>query len=306
MANSTTTTPGQDETLLSSDFMHKLDRLDVLSRKILAGKMHGERRSKRKGQSVEFADYRQYVCGDDLRFIDWNLFARLDRLFLRLFLDEEDLSVSIAMDVSGSMDWGDPNKLLYAKRLAAALGYVGLVNYNRVHLYSFAATLDGRLPNLRGRRPIPRMLQFLQDQTPREAGNLVDVCRRLALIQRQKGVVILISDFLDKGELADALRYLAGDRYDVYALQTLAPQEIDPEKGGTVGDLRLVDCEDGDMAEVSVGPALLKRYQANLRAYCDHVRTQCHKRGITHMISDTSVPFDTLVLQYLRQRGLLG
>ena len=294
--------------LLDPDFMHQLDRLDVLSRKILQGKLQGERRSKKRGQSVEFADYRNYVVGDDMRFIDWNLYARLDRLFLRLFMEEEDLAVSILFDVSESMNWGDPLKLDYARKLAAALGYIGLVNYNRVHLMSFCDTIVDHLPNLRGRQPIPRMLDFVNAQQPtgRKAGNLAAACKQFALVQRAKGVVILISDFLDKGDPAAAFRYLLGDRYDVYAIQLLAPQELDPAKGGIVGDLRLQDVEDNDMTEVSISAALVKRYKANLRAYCNHLRKLCMRRDIAHMVGSTAVPFDTMVLRYLRERGLLG
>src|SRR5438045_707940 len=126
--------------LLDPSFMAQLDQLDIMSRKMLAGKMKGERRSKRRGQSVEFADYRNYVVGDDLRFIDWNIYARLDKLFLKLFLEEEDLSLYVLVDVSKSCDYGTPNKALYMKKVAAALGYVGLVNYNRV---SISAMSDG-------------------------------------------------------------------------------------------------------------------------------------------------------------------
>src|SRR3954468_145289 len=126
--------PRKEDALLTSEFMARLDQLDVMSRKLLAGKMKGERRSKRRGQSVEFADYRNYVIGDDLRFIDWNIYARLDRLFLKLFLEEEDLAVHVLVDVSKSCDFGDPNKAIYMKKVAAALGYVGLVNYNRVRI----------------------------------------------------------------------------------------------------------------------------------------------------------------------------
>ena len=309
MAESTTTRPAGSSAMLSSEFMHQLDRLDLLSRKILHGKLKGERRSKRRGQSVEFADYRNYVVGDDLRFIDWNLYARLDRLFLRLFMEEEDLAVSILFDVSESMNWGDPLKLDYAKKLAAALGYIGLVNYNRVHLMSFSDTIVDHLPNLRGRRPIPRMLDFIQAQQPtadNRAGNLAAACKQFAILQRAKGVVILVSDFLDKGDPAAAFRYLLGDRYDVYAVQLLAPQELDPAKGGIVGDLRLQDVEDNDMTEVSVSAALVKRYKANLRAYCTHLRKLCMQRDIAHIVGSTAVPFDTMVLRYLRERGLLG
>ena len=124
--------------LLSPEFLARLEQLELVSRKILLGRMKGERRSKRKGQSVEFADYRNYVIGDDLRFIDWNIYARLERLFLKLFLEEEDLSLYILVDVSKSCDFGTPNKAFYIKQVAAALAYVGLVNYNRVHILAVA------------------------------------------------------------------------------------------------------------------------------------------------------------------------
>lgn len=311
MAN-TTLNP---DTLLTPEFMHQLDRLDVRSRKMLRGTVQGERRSKKRGASVEFADYRNYVVGDDLRRIDWNLYARLDKLFLRLFMEEEDLSVSIVLDTTASMNYGEPNKLTYAKQITAALGYIALTHYNRLNLYSFTDSIQGTAEGMRGRRPIPRMVEWLnQQQAPRPAeagrasvtGNLAAVCKRLAMIQRQAGVVVLISDFFDKGDLADALRYLAGERYDGYAIQLLSPQEVDPAKGGVVGDLKLTDLEDGDMAEVSVSAALLKKYQANLQAYCQHVRDTCTKRGMSYMTATTDVGVELVVLKYLRERGLLG
>jgi len=291
--------------LLSPTFMHQLDRLDVLSRKVLAGKLKGERRSKQRGQSVEFADYRNYVVGDDLRFIDWNLYARLDRLFLRLFMEEQDLAVSIVMDVSRSMNYGDPRKLDYAKQLAAALGYIGLVNYNRVNIYTFCDTISAALPGLRGRRPIPQMLDFIGSASSAGAktGDIASSLKRFATVQRGKGIVILLSDFLDKGDLVAGLRYLSGDRSDVYAIQILAPQEIDPP---FAGDLRLVDVEDSDMTDVSFSPALLKRYKAAREAYTEHLTHLCRRRDIAFMFSDTTVSFDLLVLRYLRERGLLG
>lgn len=305
-------TPSQHDDLLSPDFMRQLDRIDVLSRKILLGRMQGERRSKKRGQSVEFADYRNYVVGDDLRFIDWNLYARLDKLFLRLFMEEEDLSVTIALDVTASMDWGEPNKLRFAKQLAAALGYMGLVHYNRVNLLAFTDTVTDQLQGLRGRRPVVRMLDFLRRQRSGGdlgsggAGDLVQVCKRIALLQRQPGVVVVLSDFFDKGELSDALRYLSQPSQDVYAVQVLSPAELDPSAAEIVGDLRLRDVEDGDTTEVSVTSALVNRYKANLQAYCQHVRDQCLRRDITYLMSDTSVPVEQVVLRYLRQRGLVG
>src|SRR3954462_15394804 len=160
------TAPPRKGQLLSSEFMARLDQLDLVSRKLLAGKMKGERRSKRCGQSVEFADYRNYVVGDDLRFIDWNIYARLDKLFLKLFLEEEDLSLYILLDVSKSCDYGNPNKALYMKKVAAALGYVGLVNYNRENIVALAEGVVAETGGLRGRRKVAQMIDFISHLEP--------------------------------------------------------------------------------------------------------------------------------------------
>lgn len=297
--------------LLSPDFMRQLDRLDVMSRKMLRGSQQGERRTKKKGQSVEFADYRSYVTGDDLRFIDWNLYMRLDKLFIRLFMEEEDLSVSIVLDVTGSMDYGEPNKLDYAKKLCAALSYISLTHYNRTSLYTMADGLLESSQGMRGRRPIPQMLEFINRQRaiPADAarpGDMTTAFKSLSIANQRPGVIIVISDFWDKGEVGEAFRYLAGEKRDTYLIQLLSPQEVDPIKGQVMGDLRLSDLEDGDVAEVSVSPALIKKYKATLQAYCNHIRDEAHRRGLAYMISETDVPFETMVLKYLRQRGLLA
>src|SRR5258705_6776407 len=162
----TTTAENRSSLLLDPSFMARLDQLDLVSRKLLAGKMKGERRSKRRGQSVEFADYRHYVIGDDLRFIDWNIYARLEKLFLKLFLEEEDLSLFILVDVSKSCDFGTPNKAVYIKQVAAALGYVGLVNYNRVHISAFADGVVTDSAALRGRTKVNQMINFIDKLKP--------------------------------------------------------------------------------------------------------------------------------------------
>lgn len=289
--------------LLDGQFMAKLDRLDLMSRKILAGKMKGERRSKRRGQSVEFADFRNYVVGDDLRFIDWNIYARLDKLFLKLFLEEEDLALHILIDMSASTNFGEPNKLAYMKRVAAALGYVGLVNYNRVSIAAMADRVVAETGGMRGRRSVPRMLSFLDQLTPGGASHFPDACRRFALTHRSKGVLVVLSDFFDKNGVDAGLRFFAGQRYDLFCVQILAPQEIEPD---LQGDLRLVDVEDEDFAEVSVTQPLLRRYKANLNAYCLQLKDYVTRRGGAYLFSSTSVPFETLVLNYLRERRLVG
>jgi uncharacterized protein (DUF58 family) len=299
------TTPFQSEKrepLLSADFMQKLDQLELLSKKIFAGRMKGERRSKRKGQSVEFADYRNYVVGDDLRFLDWNVYARLEHLLIKLFMEEEDLNVSILLDVSKSMDWGAPNKGLYAKRVAAALAYVGLINYDRVNLYTYAGGLVGEMIGVRGRRMTAQVIPFLENAPLDGPSNFAAAGRRFALHHRGGGVAIVISDFMDKSGYENGLRFLLSRRLDIYCIQLLAPDEIDP---GLTGDLKLKDIEDGDLAEITISQALLDRYRSRLASYCEALRNHCTRRGITYLFTSTKVPFDTLVMSYLRQRGLL-
>jgi uncharacterized protein (DUF58 family) len=289
--------------LLDPQFMARLDQLDILSRKLLAGKMKGERRSKRRGQSVEFADYRNYVIGDDLRFIDWNIYARLDKLFLKLFLEEEDLSLYILVDVSKSCDFGDPNKAMYIKRVAAALGYIGLVNYNRVTIAAMADGIVAETGGLRGRRRVAQMIDFVSKLEPTGTSHFADSCKRFAQANRQKGVCVVLSDFFVKEGFEPGLRYVASGKYDLFCVQTLSPQEIDPDLSG---DLKLRDVEDDDMAEVSITQPLMKQYKANLNAYCLSLKDYVTRRGGTYLFTSTAVPFDTLVLNYLRERGLLG
>ena len=289
--------------LLDAAFMARLDQLDVMSRKLLAGKMKGERRSKRRGQSVEFADFRNYVIGDDLRFIDWNIYARLDKLFLKLFLEEEDLSLYVLLDVSKSCDFGNPNKAQYMKKVAAALGYIGLVNYNRVTIAAMADGIVAETGGMRGRRRVSQMIDFVQNLKPTGASHLADACKKFALAHRQKGVCVVLSDFFDKGGYENGLRYVAGGKYDLFCVHCLAPQEIDPD---LQGDLKLRDIEDDDMAEVSITQPLIKQYKSNLNAYCLALKDYVTRRGGTYLFTSTAVPFDTLVLNYLRERGLLG
>jgi uncharacterized protein (DUF58 family) len=265
--------------------------------------MKGERRSKRRGQSVEFADYRNYVVGDDLRFIDWNIYARLDKLFLKLFLEEEDLSLYILLDVSKSCDFGEPNKADYIKKVAAALGYIGLVNYNRVHISAMAEGIVAETGALRGRRRVAQMIDFVSKLQPTGASHFSEACKRFALAHRQKGVCVVLSDFFVKEGFQTGLRYVAGGKYDLFCVQVLSPQEIQPE---LAGDLRLKDMEDADTAEVSITQPLMERYKKNLNAYCLSLKDYLTRRGGTYLFSSTAVPFDTLVLNYLRERGLLG
>jgi len=288
--------------LLDPKFLARLEQLELVSRKIFVGRMKGERLSKRKGQSVEFADYKNYVVGDDLRHLDWNLFARLDKLFIRLFLEEEDLHVYLLIDASLSMDFGTPTKMRFAKQFAAALGFVGLVNQDRVVVEAFNDKLTQSSPPLRGRKSLWRLLDFLDKVEPAGPSDLTQALRTFSLKAAGKGIVVVVSDFMDKGGYEEALRYLVARQMDVYVVQVLSPEEIDPE---VAGDLKLVDVEDQDVAEITVSRALLKRYKDNLAAYRAKLYEFCTRRGVTCLFTSTQVPFESLVLTYLRQRGLV-
>jgi uncharacterized protein (DUF58 family) len=298
-----TTTAPKSDLLLDPAFMARLDQLDIMSRKLLAGKLKGERRSKRRGQSVEFADYRNYTIGDDLRFVDWNIYARLDRLFLKLFLEEEDLSLYILLDISKSCDFGAPPKAIYLKQVAAALGYIGLVNYNRVQICAMSDGIVAETGALRGRRRVAPMIDFIDKLVPQGTSNFAESCKRFAMTNRHKGVCVVLSDFFVKEGFEAGLRYIAGGKYDLFCVQVLSPQEINPD---LVGDLKLRDMEDDDMAEVSITQPLIAQYKKNLNAYCLSLKEYLTRRGGTYLFSSTAVPFDTLVLNYLRERGLLG
>jgi uncharacterized protein (DUF58 family) len=329
--------PRSIEDLLDAELIARISRLDYASKKIFSGKLKGERRSKKRGESVEFADHRPYVAGDDTRHIDWNIFGRLDRLFLKLFLEEEDLALHLVLDCSASHDCGNPSKFFFMQRLAMALGYIGLVNFNRVTVSAIGGWMgsedDARrrsgetadspshrltatpsqppsplhaLRDLRGKRRTWDLAKFICSIQPWGAADFTEACKRIALTRRGKGVMIVLSDFFIKEGYEDGLRLLVGRGYDVHCIQVLSPQELDPVgPDGLAGDLRLKDVEDGDLAEVTISAPLLKRYRANLAAYTDQLREFCARRDISLLTVRSDTKVDTLILEYMRKRGVV-
>lgn len=292
--------------LLDEEFMAKLEQLEFVSRKMISGALKGDRLSRRRGHSNEFADFRPYVAGDDLRFLDWNAYARLDRFFLKLFLEEEDLRLKILIDRSASMSFGTPPKLEYAQRIAASLAYIGLVNQDRVQVSAFAGDAQQVFGPARGRRQARRLLEVLENLEADEskATNLEKACRDFCLTNRGGGIVVLVSDFFDRSGFESGLRYLlAGARStEIYVFHVLSPQEIEPD---LKGDLRLVDCEDAVSVDISISTPLLKSYRRTVEAFREELRDYCSGHGLHYVFTSTAVPFDRLVLEYLRRRGLV-
>lgn len=297
-----TTSTDESAPLLPPSLLAQLERMELVSRKIFRGRMKGERRSRRKGQSVEFADFRNYVPGDDLRFIDWNLYARLDKLFLKLFLEEEDLHFYAVIDASASMEFGDPSKFHYAKQIAAALAYVGLCRADRVKVEALGAARTNPGPVIRGRQGLWRLIEHLNSMELGMNVPLAEGVKEFCLRNSGKGILVLLSDMMDKSGYESALRYLLAQQMDVYVIQILSPEELDPD---VKGDLRLVDCEDADVAEITVSRPLLDRYKRTLAAFVEGVRDYCTRRGMSYVLANSHTPIEQLVSNYLRKRGLV-
>lgn len=301
MVESMATRPNNID-LLSPRLMAQLERLELVSRKVFRGRFKGERRSPRRGQSAEFADFRNYVPGDDLRFVDWNTYARLDRLFLKMFFAEEDLHFYTLIDASRSMDFGTPTKLHAAKQLAAALGFIGLIRSDRVRIETVGPSAQRPAPVFRGRQSTRRMVEYLSAIQAERASSLTAGVKDFCIRNSGKGVVVLISDLLDKEGYADALQYLLSRNLDVYVVHLLSADELDPD---IRGDLQLVDSEDRDLAEITASALLLKRYQKNLKDFIDTADEFCTRRGIGYVLANNQTPIEALVSKYLRKRGLV-
>jgi uncharacterized protein (DUF58 family) len=289
-----------DEELFDPEFLRKLESLAFVARRIYRGDTRGAHSSPRRGTSLDFADYRTYQAGDDFRTIDWSIFGRLDRLFVRLYAEEEDLSVHVLLDASASMAYGTPPKIDYARRLAAALGYVGIGSLDRVGVTTFAAGLGGSLAPRRGRTQLFHLLEYMS--AIRAAGT-TDISRSLedyARRSRQPGLAIVISDLLDDSPEGwrRGLRALAFHDFEVVLVHVLDREEISPREEGT---LRLTDMETGQAIAVAVDKPLLAAYRRRVGGFLSGIEDFCLKHRVEYLRTATLVPFEEVVLRYLRQ-----
>ena len=292
-----------DPTVFDEGFLRQLDRLTLLMKSPVRGGLKGGRRSVKRGQSVEFADYRDYTPGDDLRQLDWNVFARLERLFVKLFVEEEDVTITFVIDASASMETGTPPKLLFAKRAAAALGYIGLASEDRVAVTTLVGRTARRQASLRGSGRALRLLAALS-AVGSSAGptDLVAAARYAGAQLRGRGIVVLISDLLDP-QAERVIRDLAGTKSELIVLHTLSPDELDPV---IEGDLRLVDVESGDGVDVTADLATIDRYKARLAEWQAGLAGLAARRGATYVPLSTNTPIAELVFAELRRRRVLG
>ena len=297
--------------LFDERFLRKLDRLSLVVRKRRAGQLHGERRSTRRGSSVEFADYRDYARGDDLRRVDWNIYARLERSFVKLFEQEEDLTVHLLLDGSRSMDWPPGNRPLenkwrYAQRTAAALGTIALDSGDRLVAAVLREGADPSAPTrfgpARGKGQTLPLLRYLGQQDAAGETDLNRTLRDYAFAARHPGLAILISDLFSPAGYQDGLSTLLARGYEALLLHVLAPEEAHPS---LAGDLKLVDVESGHAQEVTIDAGMRALYRRRLAAWQQDNRRWCGQRGVAYVPVTTDTPFDELILFHLRQRGLV-
>ena len=286
--------------LLSADFLAQLERFALISRRAFRGRVKGERRSPRKGSSVEFSDYRAYGVGDDLRYVDWNIYGRLDRLYLKLFVDEEDLCLNLLLDASASMEFGEPSKLEYGARLAAALGFVGLVNLERVGVGVLRERMAEGWSPARGRNQVLPLMDFLARLRPSGSTSLGDGLAQYALRAREAGVAVVISDLMDPGGYERGLKALLERRFDVHVIQVLAADEMNPSFGG---DLRLVDAETGELRDLTLDGEAQRVYRQRLRDFLEGIERFCRSKEISYYRVVTDTPIQDFVLGQLK--GLL-
>jgi uncharacterized protein (DUF58 family) len=305
--------------LLTPELLRRLEQFQLLAARRAKSSSKGERRSRARGQSVEFADYRTYVHGDDFRYLDWNLYGRLERLFLKLYEEERELPVRIFLDASESMTFGEPRKFDFARQVAAAMGYVALSGFDRVSVIPFPDLTDspesdptarnmelaarGALRSVRGKKSA---IQFFQNLSALSAGgsaNLNEALRRGALQARQAGLAVVLSDFLDPAGYETGLNALVGRGFQVDLVQILAPDELSPT---TFGDLNLVDSETGAHQEVTFGRFRLKAYRQTVQNFMQRLREYAQARGINFFTASSSMDLQELLLKQLRKAEVWG
>ena len=292
-----------DPTVFDEAFLRQLERLLLIMRSPVRGGLKGGRRSVKRGQSVEFADYREYTLGDDLRQLDWNVYARLERLFVKLFVEEEDVTVTLLVDASASMAAGHPSKLLFAKRAAAALGYIGLASEDRIAVTALNGRTARRRASLRGSGRVFRLLADLSAiQSADGVTDLVAAARHAAAQLHGRGVIVLLSDLLDPG--ADrVIRELAATGSELIVLHVLSPDELDPP---LEGDLRLVDSETGDRVDITADIATIDAYKTRLAAWKEDFADLAARRGASYVDLASDVNLADLMFAELRRRRVLG
>ena len=292
----------RDDDLFDDEFQRKLEYLAMVSKRVFSGAMRAERRTKKTGSGIEFADHRDYAPGDDIRYLDWHAFQRFDRLLIRLYEEEEDLSIYFILDTSSSMGFGEGQKLRQAKRLAAALAYVGLANLDRIAIVTATDEISGRMPTTRGKARIFRIFRFLSNVKAEGETDLGEAMKTFVAQHKRKGLAVLLSDLYDPEGFERGINVLRFNRFEPYVIHLVDPRDGRPD---VRGDVRVYDCETGAEREVTVTAKVLEKYQHAYDGYLDEVQRFCTTRQVSYFRADVDASFDELILRVFRRGGFL-
>lgn len=284
-----------------ADFTKKLEYLSLVSRRVFRGQLLAQRRSRQLGGGVEFADHREYVFGDDLRHLDWNVYARFGNRFIKRFEEEEDLHVYFFLDCSRSMQAGKPSKFDYARRITAALAYIALADLDRISVVLFSNKINGIFPLTRGKENILNLLRFLEQcETDGNDTNLSQAVRDFAHRKQRSGLAVIVSDLYDRSGFRQGIDLLRYRQYEPSIIQIHDTTEAEPVLRG---DYKMIDIETGKGRNVTINESMLRTYKEKFVKFLENVKKYCSGNGFGCTITPTSVPFDELVLRMMREAG---
>ena len=283
--------------------LRRLERLGLVSRKRVANQIKGERRSVQRGSSMNFVDYREYVPGDDVGQLDWNVYGRLDHLVIKLYEDEQNVTVHLLVDNSNSMDWGEPNKLQLALQLAGSLGYVGLTNFDRVQCATFSDTLGATFGPARNQREAHNLFAYLNEVKAAGQTDFEASLRAYAMQNRRPGLIVIFTDLLSHSSFESGVKYLLERGYEIALIHVLAPAEVRP---GIGGDLKLIDRETGRFVDVTLNQRALTLYRERYQGWTSAIEGFCGRHSIVYQRVESSEPVDKLLFQTFRKRGLVA
>jgi hypothetical protein len=306
-----------DDTLFSEELLSRLRRLTLISRKSIAEGLAGEHRSRRRGSSPEFADFKSYSQGDDFRRIDWNIYGRLDEVFVRLSEVTTELTVHVLLDASNSMDWRSeesvPTKFTYARRFAGSLCYISLWHFDRVVIVPFGADLGTAFGPAQGHAHVTPMLHYLTNLRPSGATDLISTIDRYVRARRRPGILVLVSDLLsgEPAEFKEVLRNLRGRGWQAVVAHIVDSAELAPrvlmaeEPGGRPRPSELVEVELGERLRLTPSPQVLSRYESAVQDWLAEIEQACEEEDADYLRLETSWPFESIVLKLLYQQGVL-
>lgn len=292
----------RERVLFDDEFQRKLEMLALVSRRVFAGRLRAERRSKKKGSGLEFADHRDYVPGDDFRSVDWNAYQRFGKLLVRLYEEEEDLSIYLLVDCSSSMGFGGGKKFDQARRLCAALAYVGLANLDRVTVVGVNDAVISRMPTTRGKGRIFKVFEFLSQLEPSGVTDLGAALKTFVAQHKRRGLAVLFSDLYDPAGFESGINMLRFNKFEPYVVELVDSSDARP---ALKGDVRIYDCETGEERELTVTDAMLDKMQRAVGDYRASIERFCAQKQVPYFPADVNTPFDELVLRVFRRGGFL-